>query len=275
MTTQSARADAFHALHHGQRTLRLANAWDAASAAVIATTGAPAIATTSAGVAWSLGVADGQLLGRDRAAALVARVTAVVDVPVTADIEAGFAEDDDGLRETVDAVLRAGAVGVNIEDVAPDAADRLRDIGDQARRISVVRSQADASGIDLFVNARIDTYLRGVGDESGRFDETLARAAAFIAAGASGIFVPGVGDADTIARLVEGISAPVNVLVGPGTPAVPELERLGVARVSLGSKVAAAAYALAERAARELADTGTYSSVADELPYDRLNALVS
>jgi 2-methylisocitrate lyase-like PEP mutase family enzyme len=273
-STQSAKAELFRSLHHDGPILCLANAWDVASAVVIASTGAPAIATTSAGVAWSLGVPDGQQLGRDRAAELIRRVAAAVDVPVTADIEAGFGDDETSLRETIAAVLAAGAVGINIEDVAAHADERLRDVDEQATRIAAVRAEAQAAGIGLFVNARVDTYLRGIGDPAGRLDETAARAAAYLDAGADGIFVPGVIDPETIRALVAAIDAPLNILAGPGAPTAPELQTLGVRRVSLGSKVAAAAYALAERAARELAASGTYQSISEEVAYDRLNALV-
>jgi 2-methylisocitrate lyase-like PEP mutase family enzyme len=271
---QAAKADRLRALHVGGPILRLANAWDVASAAVIAGTGAPAVATTSAGVAWSLGVPDGELLGREPAAALVARVAAAVVVPVTADIEGGFATDIAGLRETIAAVLAAGAVGINLEDVAPDADDRLRDVADQAERIAAARAEAAGAGIGLFINARVDAFLRAVGEPEHRLDETVSRAAAYLEAGADGIFVPGVVDRETIERLVAAIPAPLNILAGPGAPTVPELESLGVRRISLGSKVAAAAYALAERAARELAGAGTYDSVRDQVGYDRLNTMV-
>ncbi len=247
----AAKADVFRALHHHGPPLKLANAWDVASAAVVASTGAPAVATTSAGVAWSLGTPDGNLLGRDTAVALIARVASAVQVPVTADIEGGFAADTAGVGDTIHAVLAAGAVAVNLEDVAPGAGDGLRDPADQAERVSAARAAAEAFGVHLFINARIDTYLRGIGDPGQRFDDTASRAAAYLEAGADGIFVPGVVDPATITALVAAIPAPLNVLVGPGAPSVSELDSLGVRRISLGSSVAAAAYAVAEQAAKE------------------------
>lgn len=274
LAAHAAPADLFRSLHHDGPPLALANAWDVASAVVIESAGAPAVATTSAGVAWSLGTPDGNLLGRDAAIALIARVAGAVAVPLTADIEGGFADDADGVGETVRAVLEAGAVGINLEDVAPGAGDRLRDADDQAQRVAAARAAADSFGVHLFINARIDTYLRSIGEPDSRFDDATSRAARYLEAGADGIFVPGVVDPETIRLLVSAIPAPLNILVGPGAPSVPELAALGVRRASLGSSVAAAAYAVAEQAARELATTGTYDSVRAELDYGRLNALV-
>ena len=271
---QSRKADVLRALHHDGPPLLLANAWDVASAVVVESTGAPAIATTSAGVAWSLGIPDGNVLSRQLAVDLIARVAAAIQVPLTADIEGGFAEGPAGVGETVRAVLAAGAVGINIEDVAPDDAGRLRGVADQSARLAAARAAADAAGIGLVVNARVDTYLRGVGAPEGRLAETTERAAAYLAAGADTIFVPGVVDPDTIRKLVAAIPAPLNILVGPGAPTVVELAALGVRRISLGSSVAAAAYAVAAAAAQELAGPGSYDSVRGELDYGQLNGLV-
>ncbi|MFJ8134983.1 isocitrate lyase/phosphoenolpyruvate mutase family protein [Streptomyces sp. NPDC096013] len=273
MTNQNTlrdRALAFRALHVPGRPLVLPNAWDAASARIVEDTGAAAVATTSAGVAWALGVPDGDLLGRERAVAAVARIAASVAVPLSADIESGFAEDPAGVADTVRAVLAAGAVGVNIEDALYGGEGVLRPVAEQAERIAAAREAADAEGVPLFVNARIDTFLRG----AGGVDATLERAAAFRAAGADGIFVPGAVEPGTVKELADGIDAPLNVLVGPGAPPVAELAALGVARVSAGSGVALAAYAVVRRAARELLDTGTYGAQAGGLGYGELNSLL-
>ncbi|MFI6421698.1 isocitrate lyase/phosphoenolpyruvate mutase family protein [Streptomyces sp. NPDC050842] len=262
------RARLFRSLHTSPAPLALANAWDVASARVIEAAGAPAIATTSAGVAWSLGSPDGDVLTRDRALDLVARVVAAVAVPVTADIEGGYGNDATGVAETVAGVLAAGAVGVNIED-------GTRPPGELASRLAVARQTADRAGADLFLNARIDTFLFGLGDPETRLKETLARARVYVDAGADGIFVPGVTDADTIAALAGGISVPLNVMAGPGAPTVAELGALGAARVSLGSGVAQAAYAAARRAARELFGTGEYRSLAEGIDFPELNGLLA
>ncbi|WP_439675732.1 isocitrate lyase/PEP mutase family protein [Embleya sp. MST-111070] len=275
MTSPRDTALTFRALHTGSAPLALANVWDAAGARLVVEAGARAVATTSAGVAWGLGAADGDLLGRDRALELIARVVAAVEVPVTADIESGFGVDPDGVAETVRGVLAAGAVGINLEDASHGGPTPLRPIADQAERIAAARAAADAADVPLYLNARVDTYLRGTGEPADRLRETLDRASAYLAAGADGIFVPGVVDPPTIAALTASLTAPLNILVGPGAPDVAELGRLGVARVSLGSAVAEAAYAVVRRAARELYDSGTYTGLADAIPYGDLNALLA
>ncbi|WP_196449697.1 isocitrate lyase/phosphoenolpyruvate mutase family protein [Planomonospora sp. ID82291] len=272
------KAALFHSLHtRDGRALVLANAWDVASALLVEEAGAEAVATTSAGVAWSLGAPDGDRLDRDRALDLVARIAAAVRVPVTADIESGFGETPEALAETVRAVIEAGAVGVNIEDTVRDGngTPGLRPVGEQAARIAAARAAADAAGVPLYINARVDVYLRGTGDPEARLAAALERAAAYRDAGASGIFVVGPTDPDTIAALVKGTDLPLNVLGGPGAPSVGELAALGVARVSAGSDIAAAAYAVARRAARELYESGTYTALAGGVGFGELNALLA
>ncbi|HEY0218132.1 MAG TPA: isocitrate lyase/phosphoenolpyruvate mutase family protein [Cellulomonas sp.] len=266
--TLCAQARLFRSLHDPARPLVLANAWDVASAVLVADAGASAVATTSAGVAWSLGTPDGDRLDRDRALAVVARIAAAVDVPVTADVEGGLADSAAEVEVTVRGVLDAGAVGINLEDGERDAAET-------AARVAAARRAADRAGVPLFVNARTDVYLRGIGPEEGRLDEAVARAARYVDAGADGIFVPGTHDLAVIAELAERIGVPVNVLVGAGAPSVADLAARGVARVSLGSSVALAAYAAARRAARELFGSGTYDSVAGGLGYGDLDGLLA
>ncbi|HET9141572.1 isocitrate lyase/phosphoenolpyruvate mutase family protein [Actinophytocola sp.] len=271
-TTQQDRAARFHALHH-DGVLVLPNAWDVASANLVARAGAKAVATTSAGVAWSLGAPDGNRLDRSLAVDLVARTAAAVELPVTADIESGFADDPAGVAETIRMVIEAGAVGVNLEDGAFAGSAPLQDIDTYTARLAAARSAADGTGVRLFINARIDVYLRGVGEPAGRLPATLERAAAYVAAGADGVFVPGVVDPGTIATLAKEVGAPLNVLVGPGAPAVSELADLGVARASVGSGLAQVAYGAAERAAAEVLTEGTYTALADGLSFPDLNSL--
>lgn len=196
--------------------MALANAGDAASARVVEAAGAPAVATTSAGVAWALGSPDDNTLDRDRALAALAQLTAAVTVPVTADLE-------DGTR--------------------PPAGF--------AARLTTARTAEH------------------------RLTETLSRAHRYVAAGADGIFVPGVTDPATIRAPAAEIPVPLKVMAGPGAPSVAELGRLGVARVSLGSGVAQAAYAAARRAARELLDGGTYEALAEAVPYPEMQGLLA
>lgn len=275
MTTAHDTAAAFTDLHRPGTPMLLPNAWYPLSARIVEAAGAPAVATTSAGVAWALGAADGDHIDRDSVLALTARIVAAVRVPVTADIETGFGATPAEVGVTVDGVLAAGAAGANIEDVHPADPAVLRDAKEQAERLAAARSAADAAGVPFFVNARIETYLRAVGDPDGRFADTVARAQTYLQAGASGVFVPGVVDVPTVAQLAAEIDGPLNVLAGPGAPPVAEFAAAGVARVSLGSSVAAAAYAVVQRAARELFEHGTYASIEGGLPYGELNALMS
>ncbi|MEH1102492.1 isocitrate lyase/PEP mutase family protein [Micromonospora sp. CPCC 205561] len=274
-TDQQHAAELLHSLHRPGSPLVLPNAWDVASARIVADCGAAAVATTSAGVSWSLGAPDVDGLDRERALAVVARVCAAVVIPVTADIESGYGADPAGVGRTVTGVLAAGAVGVNIEDAATAGASPLRPLDEQCARIRAAREAADAAGVRLFVNARTDVFLRAVGDPADRLAETLRRAGAYRAAGADGIFVPGVVDAETIGALVAGIDGPVNVLTGPGGLPVAALAATGVARVSLGSALAAAAYGLVRRAATEALRSGSYDSLAGAIGYDELNALLA
>ncbi|WSJ94305.1 isocitrate lyase/phosphoenolpyruvate mutase family protein [Streptomyces sp. NBC_01320] len=261
------KAQLFRSLHVPGRPVVLPNAWDAASARVVADAGAPAIATTSAGVAWSLGHGDGDRLSRDQALGAIARITAAVDVPVTADIERGYAADPAGVAETVRGVLAAGAVGINLEDT-------LRPVPEQAERIAAARSAADEAGVLLFINARIDTHRLPPHDRTAWLDETLARARAYAAAGADGIFVLGSLGAQTVRTLVESAPLPVNVLAGPGALPASELAAAGAARISAGSAIAEAAYGLARRAARELLTQGTTNSLEGGFDYATLNTLL-
>jgi 2-methylisocitrate lyase-like PEP mutase family enzyme len=256
---------AFAALHKPGDPLLLPNAWDAASAVVIAAAGALAIATTSAGVAWSLGVPDGACPGSGldagRVAEVVARIVAVAGVPVSVDIEDGYTD----VARTVAAVVAAGAVGVNLEDRAGPGV--LRDVAGQAERIAVARSATP--GQPIWINARTDVFLGG----SGELAEVRDRAAAYAEAGADSLFVPGLTDLAAIASLAQG-PLPVAVMVWPGAPTVAELAAAGVARISLGSAIAQAAYAVAARAATEMLTAGTYDSCAGGIAYDTMNSAV-
>jgi 2-methylisocitrate lyase-like PEP mutase family enzyme len=262
----AARARTLHDLHDPAAPLALSNVWDVASARVVESTGAPALATTSAGVAWALGRPDGDRLERADLLAAVRRIVAAVAVPVTVDVERGAAADADDVAETVRGLLDAGAVGLNIED-GGGSPEEL------AARVAVARATADRAGVPLFVNARTDVFLHAVGAPEERLAEAVRRAHRYVEAGADGVFVPAVVDAPTIAELAAAVPAPLNVMVRPGLPPVPELGRLGVARVSLGSSVAEAAYAVARRAAEELRESGTYGAAAGGLDYGELNAL--
>jgi 2-methylisocitrate lyase-like PEP mutase family enzyme len=260
-------AETFAGLHKPGAPLLLPNAWDVASAVTIASAGAKAIATTSAGVAWSLGVPDAANFGAERSAAVVSRIVQAVDVPVTADIEAGY----DSVDDTMTAVLQAGAVGVNIEDRADG---RLLTPAEQAERLAAARAAADKLGIPAWINARTDVYLAPDIPQDERLDAVFERAAAYAQAGADSLFVPGLIDLPALAKLATG-PLPVAVMVWAGAPTVAELAAVGVVRISLGSAIAQAAYAVAARATTELLTHGTYDSSADGIAYDTTNQALS
>ncbi|HJV98583.1 MAG TPA: isocitrate lyase/phosphoenolpyruvate mutase family protein [Arthrobacter sp.] len=272
--SQSALAAAFRSLHHGGSPLVLVNVWDAASARLVEEAGAAAIATSSSAISWSMGFPDGNMLPPGLAVSVLARIVTATSLPVTADIETGYAGigsgfDERRLRDTVLAVLEAGAVGVNFEDSADSP---LTDAGGQCRRIGLVRETADAAGVDLFINARTDTYLSGSCPERA-FEETVARAEAYLAAGASGIFVPGVTDLHVLHELSRRIDAPLNALAGVGSPSVGELHDAGVQRISIGGNAAKAAYATVSRVAGEVLGDGNWSELAGARSHAAMDAL--
>ena len=270
---QRERAAHFRQLHT-QPPLILPNAWDAASARVIEQAGAPAIATTSAGISWVYGLGDGQKLQRDEMTHMIRCIVESVDVPVTADIEGGYGTGSpQDVADTVQAVLDAGVCGINLEDTPGRDGETLLAPEAQAERIRAAREAAQAAGADLFLNARIDVYLFQVGAPETRFAETVRRANLYRAAGADCLFVPGVIDAETIAALVRDIDGPVNIMAMPGAPSIPELARLGVARVSLGPAIIQAALATTQQAARELLEHGTYRTLENSLPFSETNRL--
>jgi 2-methylisocitrate lyase-like PEP mutase family enzyme len=272
---QQARASALRALHGGASALILPNAWDAGSAALIARAGAKAIATTSGGIAWSLGKPDGEQLTRAEMTDQVRRIAAAVDLPVTADVEGGYGPSPEDVAATVTAVIGAGAVGVNVEDSRAPGGP-LFTAAEQAGRLRAGRAAAERAGLPgLFINVRTDVYLFGIGEPAGRFDDVVARAHAYAEVGADCLFVPGLVDRTVLESLVAAIPLPLNVMAGPGAPATGELEAIGVRRISVGTMIAQAAYTVTVRAATELLTKGTYTELDDALGFGELNALVS
>jgi len=268
------KAEQLRALHHGPPILVLPNAWDAVTARVFQHAGFPAVATTSAGVAAALGYPDGGAVPPNEMVEAIARIARAVSVPVTADIEDAYAQSPDAVADMVLRVIAAGAVGVNIEDFPAGAAD-LADVGLQCDKIAAVVRAASIAGVRVVVNARTDGFLRGIGEEAARLPAAIERGRAYLAAGADCVFVPGVRDAATIGQLVAGIGGPINILAVAGTPPVPALEKLGVARVSVGSGPMRASLAVVREVARELKASGTYAAfTASAFPYDEMNELM-
>ncbi len=267
---QSRRAELFRGMHDRSNILVLPNAWDAITARAFARLGFPAIATTSGGIAWSLGYADGEHASIEEVVATTARIVKAVEVPVTADIEGGYGATPDAVGATVRDIVKAGAVGINLEDGlhAPGA---LRNVDVAVERIRAARAAAAAAGVPIVINARTDTYLLRYGNsDAERFEETLRRGRAYLAAGADCIYPIGLSDGATIGALVKALDAPVNVAARPGMPGVAELAQLGVARVSTATRFATIALSAVECAAKELRETGRFECLESQLTHPDL-----
>ena len=272
---QKSKAHAFRAMHRGDKALVLANVWDVASARIMEEAGFGAIATTSAGVAFSLGYPDGEKISREEMLARIGRISRAVKVPVTADVEAGYGNRPEDAARTAGDVIEAGAVGMNLEDGTEDSQHPLVDLSQQLEKIRAIRETALRSGVLLVLNARTDVYLNEVGPPEKRYDETVWRLAAFRDAGADCVFVPGLRDMEIIRRLAKDLECPVNILAGPGSPSIAELEAAGVARVSLGSGPMRATLGLLRRMAEELKSSGTYHALEGAPPHGEMNRLLS
>ena len=272
---QIRKAEAFRALHFASAPLVLVNAWDAASARIIEELGFPAVATTSAGIAFSRGFPDGQKIHRDEMMNAVAQIVDSVSVPVTADAEAGYGDSPESAAETARRVMQAGAVGMNFEDATSQPEQPLADMSLQVERVLAIREAANQTGVPLVLNARTDVYLLQVGDPATRYDETVKRLIAYRNAGADCVFAPGIRDARTIGRLVNDLPCPLNVLAVPGSPSVSELNALGVKRISLGSGPMRAAMGLLRKLANEVKTYGTYALMQDAPSHAEMNQLMS
>jgi 2-methylisocitrate lyase-like PEP mutase family enzyme len=256
--------------------LLLPNAWDVASARILEECGHPAIATTSAGIAYSLGHPDGQRISRGEMLEVVGRIARAVRIPVTADLEAGYGTTPKDMAETVKAAIEAGAIGMNLEDVTGDDESSHVAIPLQAEKIRVIRETAASLGVPFVLNARTDTYLMPIGPEPTRFERTVERLRAYRDAGADCLFAPGLYDRDTIAKLVKAVEAPLNILATPAGPALTELEKIGVARVSAGSGIMRAAMGAVQRIAKEMLEARSCETMfAGAMPYIDLQRLMT
>ena len=276
-STQAAKAETLRKLHHGPRILILANAWDVVSARIIEDLGAPAIATTSAGIAAALGYQDGEQISRDEMLEVVARIAAAVRVPVSTDFEAGYSNTLEGLAESIQVLISAGAVGLNFEDITgPNESDHV-DLATQIKKIQTIREVSKAAlGVQLVINARTDIYLLPIGPEATRFERTVERLRAYRQAGADCVFAPAVKDAETIARLIKAVDAPLNILLMPGCPSINEMEKLGVARVSAGSGIMRSALGHTRRVAQQLLQGDSYAAMLDgAVPFAEVMKLIS
>jgi len=272
---QAAKAEAFRAMHRQPRLLLLPNAWDVASARIFEEAAIAAIATTSAGVAFSLGYPDGQKISCDEMLAAVERIASRVKIPVSADVEAGYGDRPEDAAQTAAGVIEAGAVGLNLEDGTEDPEHALADLSLQLEKIAAVRETAQRLRVPLVLNARTDTYLLEIGAPERRYEETVRRLLAFRDAGADCLFAPGVRDPALIGRLVRDLNHPLNILAGPGSPSIPELQAMGVARVSLGSSAMRATLGLAGRIVEELRSSGTYRNLEGAPSHAAVNRMLA
>lgn len=265
--TQVDLAHAFRRMHDRSKLLLLPNCWDAGSARLFEQRGFAAIATTSAGVAWSLGYADGECAPLAEVLAAIARITRVVAVPVSVDIETGYGDLPADVASSVQAVIAAGAIGINIEDGRPGHGP-LRDTADASARVHAARAAADASGVPIVINARVDHWMQhGDADPAARLADAIARAKAYLAAGADCIYPIGLGDRATLATLVRSIDAPINVAAGPAMPDLHEFESIGVARVSTATRFATLAFGAVDRALSEMRARGGFAALASDFSY--------
>lgn len=254
MTDQLEKARRFLVLHRGEQPLLLPNPWDRGSAVLLVSMGFHALATTSSGFAATLGRPDGRVT-RDEAVEHAAGIVQATDLPVTADLESGFADEPAGVAETVGLATAAGLAGCSIEDFTGDPDDPIYDAGLAADRVEAAAEAAHRGPVHLVLTARAENYLHDRPDLA----DTIARLQAYQEAGADVLYAPGLTDLDDIRRVVSSLDRPVNVLARPGVPAVAELAAVGVARISVGGGFAFAALGAVLEAAGELRDAGTYS----------------
>jgi 2-methylisocitrate lyase-like PEP mutase family enzyme len=274
MEAQTSKAIQFRQLHRGPGVLILPNVWDVASARIFEDAGFPAIATTSAGIAYSLGYPDGQRIPREEMLARIGRIVRAVQVPVTADVESGYGATPEDVAKTTRELIQAGAVGMNLEDAGVRPDQPLGNLQLAVEKIRAAREAAMLMGAQIVVNARTDVYLLPGGNPDADYSEAVRRLTAFRDAGADCVFAPGLKDAETIGRLVNAVGCPLNILALPESPSIPELGKLGVARVSVGSGPMRATLGLLRRVAEELRGTGTYAALDGAVPYAEANKLM-
>jgi len=266
---QKEKAELFLKFHQDQEVLVLLNSWDIGSSRLIEACGYKAIATTSMGVAASLGYADCQVIQLSEMIETIQGIVNAVQVPVTADIEAGYGNNLEEIIDSVAKIIATGIVGINIED-SIDLNPMLIDEMEFCERISAIRALSDSLGFHLVINARTDSFYTSLGSQQEKLSESIRRGNKYREAGADCIFIQPVWEKETISTLVKEIDAPINILANPGIgaglpPSVRELQDLGVARLSMGSSLMKATLALIKKVAGELSEKGTYHILLDAL----------
>ena len=259
----------FRQLHDNSVPLRLPNAWDAGSARLIESLGAPAIATTSAGFAWALGYADGRVLPFDEVIASVRRIVRVLNVPLSVDIENGYSGDPKTVADHVMQLVDLGIAGINIED-GSDPASLL------ALKIEAIKNALVRSGSDLFVNARSDVFLAGLAEKSKQAEESIARGNLYASAGADGLFLPALVQSSDIETIAGATRLPLNVMAVPGLADAAALGKLGVRRLSAGSGISQVVLGKAKALAQDFLNDGRSETLASNpLPYSEIQNLLA
>ena len=272
--TQGERARAFHDAHHADRPLVLPNAWDAVSALVFERAGHVAVGTSSSAIAASFGHPTARDLGLEPMLEVVERLASTLAIPLSADMEAGYAEDPADVATTVTRTVEAGAVGVNLEDGGGWGTGALTPTEDHAAVVAAASEAADAFDFPVVVNARTDVFWLDVGDDATKVERAVERGNAYLDAGADCVFVPGASEREAVRGLVEGLDGPLNVTGNPRALPIPDLGDLGVARVSVGSGPMRSTLGHLRTVAEDLAGDGTFRSMADAIPYGEWNAML-
>ncbi len=271
---QVEKAETFRKLHSG-RILVLPNAWDVPSARVFEDSGFPAVATSSAGVMVSMGYPDGEVIGIQGYVSAVERIAGALSVPLSADVVGGFGSTPQDAATSVERVVRAGAIGINIEDFVHDT-KQLLPVPQQVAKLKALMKTKDVLKVPFLINARTDALRFARGDGEAKLEEAIVRGEAYRDAGADCVYPMGLTDASQISQFVKAVRCPVNVMVRSGLPPVGELEKLGVARVSFGPSASYAAMGLLKRASKEVLDKGTFNTLVEgAISFEELNALAA
>jgi 2-methylisocitrate lyase-like PEP mutase family enzyme len=273
LNRQQELAEEFRSFHDRKDVLVLPNAWDVPSARVFEDEGFPAVATSSAGMMVSLGYPDGEEIPAKELVSAVGRIARVLSIPLSADLVGGFGGTPEGVARSVKAAVRAGAVGINIEDFVHEE-KRLLPVEKQVAKLrALIRAQKETK-VPFVINARTDALRFFPGDDATKLGEAIRRASAYRDVGADCVYPMGLTDRESIERFVKTLDFPTNVMVRKGLPPVPELKRLGVARVSFGPSASYAAMGLLKRAAKEVHGKGTYETLTEgAITFDELNSL--
>lgn len=270
-----AKAERFCALHKGQNTMILPNAWDVISAKMFEECGCKAIGTTSAGIAMSLGYPDGQEIPFETMLSVIKNMVNSVDVPVSADIESGYCKTTKEILHTIDQVISAGVVGINLEDGTGDINSPIYDPILQQEKISAIREHCDSIGFPLFINARTDIFWLNLGEPESRIDEAIHRVKLYEEAGADCVFVPALKDKEEIQKLRKAVNCPINLLAVPGLPSLQELSEIEIERVSTGSSPFRASVSLLKQIGDEIVNQRTFNKMIDDvLSYGEVSGLV-